>query len=128
MVSEYARTLQSLLDDSNIFSRQDWSKIFYIDIDKWVKEEVLPRPYQLHMTYDMIENSSKADQEPLKIFKEMAQRPSTKVSEKYGKLMLPSVWDYMHRPAFCNLSSELAELDKKAQEDLFVAMNEWRKT
>ena len=83
----------------------------------WLKDEAVPRPSDLAMIWITLERSSDVLKGPMELFRQMANLPARKVSP-FGKRMLPTVWEYMHRPAFSELSSKLAKLSAKDQEEL----------
>jgi hypothetical protein len=120
-MSLFTEALADLLDKTAFFSRAEWADFLMIKealIDRWLAEKDLPKPYWLHMIWLALETSSNIPKEPLDKFKTMALKSSKEVSDKFGTLMLPTVWEYMNRPAFCELSSKLAPLNPKEQEKL----------
>ena len=124
MESELTRSLKGLIDDTGLFKRDTWASILGTNeetIGEWLKEDALPKPSNLYMLYVIVERST-CSQEPLKAFKEMAQKSSTRVSEEYGILMLPNVWEYMMRPESSELGSQLTRLDKRGREQLLTKL------
>jgi len=120
-MSLFTDALKGLLDDSNLFSREEWAEYLFIKvingtnnkgphtIEEWLREESLPKPHDLSMIVLVIERSSDTNKEPLVAFNQMSALPARTVS-KFGKRMLPTVFEYMHRPLFCDLANRLAKL------------------
>jgi hypothetical protein len=122
--SAFALSLTELLDNTNLFDRREWSEVLGVTepaISQWVGDKTIPRPDNLHMIVITLERSSGVNRAPLRSFKSMAQLKATEVSP-HGKRMLPSVWEYMMRPAFSELSGKLAKLPIAEQERLLDEM------
>jgi len=132
-MSLFTEALRDLLDETNLFTRKEWAEFLFVKviggppresgeerINKWLTEEGLPRSSDLSMICIALEESSDVTKEPLEKFKQMANIPARKVS-KFGKRMLPTVWEYMNRPLFCDLSNRLAKLTFAEQEQLLDA-------
>jgi hypothetical protein len=118
--SQFAIALIGLLDRTNLFERYEWAELLSVSepaISQWVGDKTIPRPENLYMIVATIQQSSGVPEAPLAIFKTMAQRIATEVSP-HGKRMLPTVWEYMMRPAFSELASRLAKLSPAEQEKL----------
>ncbi len=121
-MSPFAEALKSLLDDSGVFDRKDWAYLCgvkQIKIDDWLADTSIPRPHDLNMIVITIERSSDMKKEPLEKFIEVTQRRATEVSP-HGARMLPTVCEYMKRPAFNELSSQLAKLEPQEQAKLLL--------
>jgi hypothetical protein len=115
MDSPFVSALRAMLD-CGLFSRKEWSKYLFIvkpsrdKIEEWLNEESIPDNHDLNMIFLALEHSSDIPKDVVDKFKEMAQLPAREVS-KHGSLMLPTVWEYMKRPMFSELSSKLAKLN-----------------
>lgn len=118
--SQFATALAALLDQTNLFSRAEWAGVLGVSapaISQWVGDKTIPRADNLHMIVITLERSTDVPEGPIAAFKEMARCPATKVSP-HGKRMLPTVWEYMTRPAFSELSNKLAKLPENEQEKI----------
>lgn len=116
--SPFALAIAKLLDETNLFNRREWAEFLGVSppaISQWVGDKTIPRPDTLYMILDILQQSTDVPEGPIKSFKALAQRRATEVSP-HGKRMLPSVWAYMMRPAFSELSSRLAKLSPADQE------------
>lgn len=129
LISPFAETLRVWLDVSHIHSRKEWAAFFGVSqqtIDAWVMEQELPSPSQLNMLYTFIERCGLPEQQKkslIELFDIMAKTmPSVDASPKFGKRMLPTVWEYMKRPLFSELSNKLAKLTPSEQEELLAEM------
>lgn len=118
--SIFALAIKALLDETNLFNRREWAEFLGVSepaISQWVGDKTIPRPDLLYMMVDVLEHSTDVPEAPLKAFQAMAQQAATEVSP-HGKRMLPTVWAYMTRPAFSELSSTLAKLSPEEQAKL----------
>ena len=116
--SLFAQALRGLLDDTQLFSRKDWADLLGVKqaaISQWVHDITIPRPDHLYVIFDTLKSSDLQDEERLTIFREISNRPSISVSPR-GKRMLPTIWEYMTRPAFSELADRLAKLPPAEQE------------
>jgi hypothetical protein len=116
----FASVIKALLDDTNLFNRKEWAQFLGVSesaISQWVGNKTIPRPDLLYMMVDVLEQSTGITKGPLEAFKAMAHKPGTDVSP-HGRRMLPTVWAYMTRPAFSELSSTLAKLSPEEQAKL----------
>ena len=76
----FAKALESLLDETKIFSRKEWADILGFSeshIEEWVSGTLFPSPGILRMIVDVVEISFGAEQKPLDEFKKL-----------YGKRLL----------------------------------------
>lgn len=115
--SLFASALQQLLDDTNLFNRNDWAEIIgarTTDINKWVYDADIPEAHHLGMIIATLETSSNIPELPLKHFREIASLRSTLVSP-HGKRMLPSVQQYIERPLFSEINRKLAKMTPDQQ-------------
>jgi len=123
MPSDFVIALGDLIgfepeDTSKIFTHKEWAKILGVatnTIEMWLSDRAIPRCFHLLMLHTTLTHSSDVDQASLERFNSMAQQPAREVSEKFGSLMLPTVWEYMKRPVFSEVSSKLAKLNIKQQ-------------
>lgn len=118
-ISPFASALKVLLDETGIFDRAEWSSLLGVSqgaISQWVNDKTIPRPEILDMIYDTLVVSD-IEISHLKGFNDMSKRPANEVSPN-GVRMLPTVWEYMTRPSFGDLSRKLAKLSPGAQEEL----------
>jgi energy-coupling factor transporter ATP-binding protein EcfA2 len=129
--SPFAEALTGLLDNTQLFQRREWASLLGIKesaISQWLSEETIPKATNLNMVFVTVERASDADKGPLETFRQMATLPALEASPRNGKRMLPTVWEYMKRPVFDQLSSELAKLTPAEQEQLleerFLAHND----
>jgi hypothetical protein len=116
--SLFALSISGLLDKTNLFNRREWGEFLGVSepaISQWVGDKTIPRPDNLYMILDILQQSTDIPEAPLRSFKDMARRNAIEVSP-HGKRMLPTVWEYMTRPAFSDLSSKLAKLSTEDQE------------
>lgn len=121
VMSPFADALRGLLDDTQVFNRREWAKLLGIReaaISQWLSEETIPRASNLNLIFVTIERASDAEKGPLDVFRQMAELPALEASPKNGKRMLPTVWSYMKRPVFDELSNQLARLSPADQERL----------
>lgn len=89
-------------------------------IDRWLNDEEVPSHEHLFMLYDVIVTSDVV-QSPVVTFVAMAAQPARDVSP-LGKTMLPNVWEYMNRPAFSDLSTQLANLSPEEGDKLLESL------
>ena len=121
-MSQFAAALKRILDDTEIFSREDWSEILGVPasmIQMWVDDKNLPRASHLGMILTTLEISAGIPEEPLEEFKAMASLRATEVSP-FGVRMLPTVMEYINRPIFGDLARKLGPLSVKEQEELLL--------
>lgn len=117
MKSEFAKALHGLLYHADLMAIAGWVRFFSVtkgsfkrqQIEAWYQDEAIPSPSQLFMAYDVVKESD-CDKRFIEQFDAMAAKRSTLVSPK-GALMLPTVHEYMMRPAIDDLSSKLAKLN-----------------
>lgn len=124
-MSPFAEALKRLLNDTIDYTREDWVEYLFVLvvgerdykrkrlnlIESWLRDEALPSPSQLYMIWLVTSEryTSPATGPSTEAFRQMANRRATEVSP-LGNRMLPTVWEYMKRPIFCELSSKLAKL------------------
>jgi hypothetical protein len=126
-MSVFVECLKEMLD-CGLFSREEWAWILFgakkhvNRIEEWINEDTVPADYSLNMIVTTLNLSSDVPKDILERFKKMAQLPARKVS-KHGSLMLPTVWEYMKRPIFSDLSSKLAKLNSiQEKKDLLESL------
>jgi hypothetical protein len=122
--SLFAETLKGLFDETNLFDRKDWSEFLGSSeqkIQNWLEDREIPRPDHLFMIIEVLKNSDGVRREPIKRFETVSTQRATEVSP-FGKLMLPTVKEYMERPAFSDLSSQLAKLSSEDQGKLLLEL------
>lgn len=123
MPSDFSEALRRLLDDTQLFDRGEWATYLGVKkdrIEKWLADAELPRVGHLGLILTTIENSD-VPPGPLLDFTIMAGRPAREVSP-HGRLMLPTVMEFVKRPAFCDLSNKLAKLDDAGKADLLESL------
>lgn len=116
--SRFAESLARLLDETNLFKRSQWAEFLSVTpaaLSQWVNDVTIPKPDRLYMIFEVLRQSDGVPAEVLDAFRETAQARSTQVSP-HGRRMLPTVWDYMMRPAFGDLANRLAKLPPVEQE------------
>jgi hypothetical protein len=116
--SIFSQTLEIVLDHTGLFNRQEWAKFFMVPeakIEEWLNDKSIPSAHRLHLLYNALTNSN-IPSKPLKFFTQMAALPARQVSP-FGKLMLPTVMEYLSRPTFCELSNKLAKMSLEEQAD-----------
>jgi hypothetical protein len=99
-MSKFSAALKGLLDDTNLFSREDWAEVLGIPslmIEMWVQDKAVPPGNYLNMLVKTLETSLGTPEEPLEVFRSMALLRATEVSP-LGMRMLPTVMEYMNRP------------------------------
>lgn len=122
-MSEFANILKRVLEETELFTLAEWSQLLGVRLQKlesWLSDTEIPAAYNLNMMYITLENSSNIPEAPLVAFKEMINKRATLVSP-HGARMLPTVYEYMKRPVFDELSSALAKLDHASQTKLLLA-------
>ncbi len=127
-MSPFAEALRRLLDETNLFNRQEWVQLLFGGvvgnkeylpkkialIESWTRDEQIPGAMDLNMMWLTLEQASDVPRKPLEPFRALMKRRATEVSP-LGNRMLPTVWEYMKSPASCELSSRLAKLSPKDQ-------------
>ncbi len=116
--SPFAEALVGLLDRTALFDRAGWATVLGVTeaaISQWVGDKTIPRPDILFTILATLKRSTDVPQDPLREFTRVAEQPSTSVSPN-GVRMLPTIWQYMTRPAFSELSGRLAKLPMPEQE------------
>lgn len=118
-MSKFSQVLTNLFDQS-FFTRDEWAKITSVQpavLQSWLDDIAVPRSYALNLILLTCQNSSDINPIALANFVEMCNLPARQVSP-HGKLMLPTVMEYLKRPVFSDLSSQLAKLDLIQQTEL----------
>ena len=120
--SEFATVLSRLLDNTQIFTRNEWSEELSVTspaISQWVNDKTLPRPEVLRKIVGLV----KARGTPqvaliLREFQTMAQKPSSEVSKLFNRSHSKgdSISEYMLKPLVEDFLSELKELPIEHQE------------
>jgi hypothetical protein len=126
MRSEFAEAVYGLIYHADMFAIGGWVQFFSVvkgsfkqsQIKAWFEDESIPTPSQLFMMYDCVKNHD-CDQRWIEQFKVMAEKRSTLVSP-HGKLMLPTVWQYMTRTAFDEVSSKMAKLNTNEEKEALL--------
>ena len=97
----FSKAIERLLDETELFSRREWANLLDVsvpEIERWLKEESLPRSDHLCMLWSFIElHLGDIPEGPISFFKEIANYPAEKVSA-FGEQMMPNVWEYMQKP------------------------------
>ena len=111
-LSDFARVLRAILDDTELFIRSDWARVLNVSqpaISQWVNDKTLPRPDILHMMVDIVSDSAgKECTEAEEKFWDVADRPSEEVSPLGGR-MKPTIREYMKGATIGGLARSLRE-------------------
>lgn len=73
----FTTCLKALFDDTNLFSRKEWSDILGFSqshIEEWVSGTLFPSPGILRMIVDAVDSSFNAEQKPLDEFKNLYEK------------------------------------------------------
>ena len=122
--SLFSQSIRGLLDATDLYNRREWSTLLGVSepaISQWLSDKTIPRADNLHMIVVTLEQSSRIPEMPVAEFRAMAHRPAIEVSP-HGARMLPTVWEYMTRPASSELSSRLVKLAPTEQVRLLEAV------
>lgn len=122
--SPLARTLKALLDDTNMFKRDDWAVFLGVTpgaLSQWVSDRTIPRPSTLRMLVGLLRERAGVSPKPLQDFTELLSKPSSVVSPKHANKIGRTLQDYLIRPAADGLLSRflatLHSLPPQQQED-----------
>ncbi len=82
--SQFARTIENMLDESKLFDRRGWADVLAVDVSEitaWVNDRKLPKPetFSLLITY-LEEDSRETARKALEGFYRIAWLPMRKVS------------------------------------------------
>ena len=99
--SQFATALASLMDESDLFSRQEWADILGISdaaISQWLNDKTLPSPEFLRAIVSTVRrNSNKLPHWILTEFDKMASKSASEVSP-FGARIGKSVYEYLLKP------------------------------
>lgn len=113
MASLFAEKLRVVLDEFD--NRSFWADVIGAtpsEIEDWLNDVAIPETHHLSMILTVIEVSIHGEnvKKAVDDFNLIANMRATKTSP-LGALMLPTIQEYMARPAFCDLSRKLAKMD-----------------
>ena len=102
--SWFANSLRRLMDETNLFSRDEWATVVGISTDEiaqWLDDKAIPRPEHLFVIFDAVKTSdaTKTRLEHFADFGRMSELSADHVSP-LGSQMMPTVWAYMNQPTF----------------------------
>jgi hypothetical protein len=127
-MSLFAVSLKNIFDNSGFYdSIEDWKYYLGCDqrykYDEWLMDKSLPRSSDLNMIWTIYECGiyNIPNPEPFKEFEKLLHVRATEISP-LGAQMLPTVYEYMKRPTFCELSDILAKLTFAEQGKLLLEM------
>jgi hypothetical protein len=133
-MSPFAAALKNIFENSGFYDSVDeWKEYLGLKLhrldqrhkyDEWLADKRLPSPSNLYMTYLIFAPDSiytVPHPEAFEDFKNLLHVRATEVSP-LGARMLPTVWEYMSRPLFCDLSNKLAKLNEEERVKLLLEM------
>jgi hypothetical protein len=129
-ISDFARVLRGLLDETGVFSRDEWARVLVVSpaaISQWVNDHTIPRASLLRSILDVVKRHC-GDRHPalLKFF-DTARRPADAVSP-HGTRMRPTVGHYLVTPVLEGFQRVLETIPPERQEQvLFRAAAECRR-
>ena len=124
--SEFARLLRQLLDETDIFNRQEWAEFLDVSesaISQWLHDQTLPRPDTLRQIVGVVRSSSGVPESILKSLEEGASRPAEEVSP-HGKRMGESLGAYLISPLLKGFLRSLGRLGVQVQEKLLLRFSQ----
>ncbi len=95
--SPFALALKDLLDETNIFTRQEWARLLDVStpaISQWVRDKTIPRAAALATIVSTVRSAVGTSNEALRAFLAIAGLPAREVSP-HGNRMAPTVMDYL---------------------------------
>lgn len=125
-MSIFAAALKALLDDTQIWSREDWSTVLCVEektIEAWVSDQQLPTPQVLRSIIRCNRDLDPPTEEPMDQWNAIVERPAEEVTP-FAKEMGRSVADYMIRPTLEGFLRALAPLDPRKQEIILLGASE----
>lgn len=116
--SIFAVALQSLLDDTNYYSRTEWAKFLGIStpaISQWVNDKTLPRPDLIRMILDVLgATENKNTTIIVSNFQDLMDEPSENISPLGARLGF-SLKDYLKAGSFVRFGRQLRGLTPEEQ-------------
>lgn len=98
--SLFSIALAGLLDDTNWFSRKEWSAFLGVStqvIDAWEKDELFPRPEYVRILLDLLHNSADIPKAPLDAFEALMPKPFEEISPCGPSLKAKTLKEYLER-------------------------------
>lgn len=98
--SRFSVAFAGLLDDTNWFSRKEWSAFLGVStqvIDAWEKDEIFPRPEYVRILLDLLHNSAGIPKAPLDAFQALMLEPLEEVSPCGSSLKAKNLKEYLER-------------------------------
>jgi transcriptional regulator with XRE-family HTH domain len=119
--SRFATTLARLLDETDLFKREEWARVLDITpqaISHWVNDKAIPRAELLRRILDVLTNATGVPQDILREFYAVCREPATKVSPLHGDRMGKTVGHYLVTPVMQGFLRALNPLPPQQQEDV----------
>lgn len=126
--SPFAKAVESLLDDTRLFSREAWAYVLHTTVDTlsaWTTDELLPRGEALRQLLDILDKVDGIPKEPLAQFDTIKNLPATDVSP-LGKRMMPDIETYMKDATLMSLGRSIRGMTK-VQQQIVLTQNSWPK-
>lgn len=118
--SIFARALQRLLDETEFYSRAEWSHFFGISepaLSQWVNDRTIPRANLLRMAIDLLETrGGVAAGEALMAFKAIMDEPAEDISP-IGARFAPNLQSYLEVRALSDFNPIRQGDDEEEEED-----------
>lgn len=121
-MSRFAQALKGLLDDTKLFTRDEWADILTVDeaeIEEWVEDRKLPHHSALRSLVSCAKEHDRISDEPFLQWDDMARLPFSQVSPLWKER--GTVRHYMVQPAIEGFLRSLRCLDPDDQEAVLLS-------
>lgn len=129
-MSIFSEVLKGLLDDTQIFSREDWATVLGVEesaIASWVQDEALPPAIVLRSIVRVVKRLDGVKEEPVRKWSAIVDLPAREVTP-FWQEMGKDTGNYMVRPCIEGFLRNLAILDPKKQEIMLLGTAEMVRT
>jgi hypothetical protein len=116
--SRFARVLQSLLDDTSVFNRDEWAEVLGVStaaLSQWVHDKTVPRPEMLRSLSEVVQRHCGDAHAAMQAFHALLTSPAIDVSP-HGHRLGPTVGHYLVAPLLDGFQRVLATISPAQQE------------
>ena len=121
--SKFAAVLRVLLDDTDIFTRDEWADALGVTtpaLSQWVNDHTLPRASTLRSLLDIVRRYKGPSHPTLRAFDELSEHPAEDISP-HGDRMRPTLGHYVVRPVLEGFQRVLKFTLQPAQQEQVLA-------